>query len=402
MNNKEFNKRKREIENLMENVLAFRDYDIFKDTSYDSMSRQYRDVKVLWNPSDRQIKNAVKKFSSQSPGHTYGSFDIFLGDKPKSKRVKEVYSSSSQVYHLWANQSQASARQGGRMTRAFFEGQSCYSYGRHYEVGRIMEYKGVKVACINDRGYSHTTAKHIREAKYAVRDLMPVVTNADFNVYAGLISMQDAIVDDLMNHFSRTKFWQGSIRKLQAQKSGYSDFDDVHEFNKTCTALKHPELTIDIDQEFVDLMNDYILERLDRQKTLDAGADARRAKRQAEQLKKNKVDVQRWRAGEINATSFISSLSPQILRVSKDNSVVRTSRGAEVPMKDALLLLRRLNNGKVKSGTKIGSFKLDSVKDGIIKIGCHTIALSEANQVLKIGEYERNFELIVNEEKTND
>jgi len=36
------------------------------------------------------------------------------------KRVKTVYSKSSQVFHLWANQSQSNARQGGKITRAFF------------------------------------------------------------------------------------------------------------------------------------------------------------------------------------------------------------------------------------------------------------------------------------------
>lgn len=37
------------------------------------------------------------------------------------KRIKRVFSSSSQVLHLWANQSQDSARQSG-IGRTYFEG----------------------------------------------------------------------------------------------------------------------------------------------------------------------------------------------------------------------------------------------------------------------------------------
>lgn len=80
----------------------------------------------------------------------------------RSKRIKTVFSSSAQVYHLWANQSQPSARQGGSITRAYFNGVSAYSYGSHYEVGRIINYRGVTLGIVNSTKSSHTTAKHTR------------------------------------------------------------------------------------------------------------------------------------------------------------------------------------------------------------------------------------------------
>lgn len=41
---------------------------------------------------------------------------------------------NSMVAHLWANEKQESANG----SNFYFEGESIYSYGRHFEVGRIV------------------------------------------------------------------------------------------------------------------------------------------------------------------------------------------------------------------------------------------------------------------------
>ena len=55
-----------------------------------------------------------------------------------AKRIKKVFSSSDQVIHLWANQSQTEARS----RNVFFKGTSIWSYGFHYELGRLIQFKG--------------------------------------------------------------------------------------------------------------------------------------------------------------------------------------------------------------------------------------------------------------------
>lgn len=68
------------------------------------------------------------------------------------------------VAHLWANEKQESANG----SNFYFEGESIYSYGRHFEVGRIVRNKrGEKAYLINDIYYSSSTSKHqcrVREA----------------------------------------------------------------------------------------------------------------------------------------------------------------------------------------------------------------------------------------------
>lgn len=70
------------------------------------------------------------------------------------------------VAHLWANEKQESANG----SNFYFEGESIYSYGRHFEVGRIVRNKrGEKAYLINDTYYSSATSKH----QYYVREAIP-------------------------------------------------------------------------------------------------------------------------------------------------------------------------------------------------------------------------------------
>lgn len=73
---------------------------------------------------------------------------------------------NSMVAHLWANEKRESANG----SNFYFEGESIYSYGRHFEVGRIVRNKrGEKAYLINDTYYSSTTSKH----QYYVREAIP-------------------------------------------------------------------------------------------------------------------------------------------------------------------------------------------------------------------------------------
>lgn len=73
---------------------------------------------------------------------------------------------NSMVAHLWANEKEESARG----SNLFFEGRSIYSYGYHFEVGRIVRNKcGEKAYLLNDKYYSSSTCKH----QHCVRSVIP-------------------------------------------------------------------------------------------------------------------------------------------------------------------------------------------------------------------------------------
>lgn len=293
--------------------------------------------------------------------------------------MKKVFSSHSQVIHLWANQSQESARS----KNVFFSDTSIYSYGTHYRLGELTEYRGVKVALINNTGYSNTTAKHIHNAWSSVSHMTRLKVGHDFDVFKGLISTQTKLVNGIMDHFSHLKF--------------YPDYDihnsriigQINEFNLTCIRLQHSDLKIDLNADFMLLMSEHVKNRNLKNAAIDAKKNDPKVieEKRLYDLHKLQIDIQAWRLGG-PLTTDIRNLRPMLLRVKESISetLVQTSGGAEVPLRDAIKLLSLIENKQQQCGEKVGAFILDTVNyvTGIVKIGCHDIHLSEAKHVLNL------------------
>jgi hypothetical protein len=287
------------------------------------------------------------------------------------KRIKRVFSNADQVIHLWANQSQSDAR----CRNAYFEGESVFSYGSHYELGRFIMYRGVRVAMINSKGYSMTTQGHINSAYSATRHLPHLKTTGSLmDVRGALVEQQGKLLDILFDHFSGLKFRVGS---KWDRESDYGDESWVKEFNSLCVTLKHPELALDLNETFIGLYDSHIQLRLERDAQLNTPEAI--ALRDAKAAKRHAGAIEKWRAGG-TLTKELRNLPRQLIRVNGDT--VQTSGGAEVPLSHALRLLKMVDRGTAKAGEPVGSFTLLAIQGDNVKIGCHTIAISEARAVL--------------------
>ena len=295
-----------------------------------------------------------------------------------AKRLKRVFTNKDQVLHLWANQSQTDAR----CSNVFFDGESCYSYGHHYELGRLVEFNGKTVALINSYRYSNTTAKHIRAAWSACSHLIRVESNAFSDIRGSFVQWQDRLINEIFDYFkSRSKTW-------------YDSFDDqwwvtqLNEFNHSCELLGFSDLKLEPDVEFKELWLDHrkcIQARLDFLNTPEQLLikQAQREKRLAKKREKYQQEIDLWLNNEKSNLTYDArqTLSTHLIRV-KDNEV-QTSGGARVPLDHALRLLNIIEKGSIKSGERVGHFSVNKL-DGIgnIIIGCHTINIEHAKTVL--------------------
>jgi hypothetical protein len=93
--------------------------------------------------------------------------------------MKHVFS-NSQLAHVWASQSQESGRNAnGSM---FFDGNTMYSYGRHYAMATIhKDTNGNKLVLVNEHRYSMTTGRQRSDVLDAIRGtryiMVPDVTS---------------------------------------------------------------------------------------------------------------------------------------------------------------------------------------------------------------------------------
>lgn len=305
----------------------------------------------------------------------------------KPKRIKRVFTNPSEVMHRWANQTQSDAR----CKNAYFDGKSVFSYGSHYELGRLIEFRGRTVAVINDSGYSKTTSGHISSAWHAVEHMPRVKTPGDFStgcVRRGLVIEQDKLVDDLFNHFKRVSFYVGE--KQWGLKGEYGDVGgyakQVSEFNAKVVGFGYPELALDINSDFIKSFDAKLVIGVERAKIKDAAKIAQRAADDLERQIQAKENVEAWRAGR---QVSINGLSPQILRVNGD--LVESSRGASVTLKEARAFLRAIETKKIKPGTKVGDYTFNGMttlnsaaheRELAVKVDCHTIAVSELRAVV--------------------
>lgn len=296
-----------------------------------------------------------------------------------SKRIKRVFSNGSQVIHLWANEVQSDARS----KNVFFEGDSVYSYGYHYKLGQIHKVNGIKIALVNSRRYSNTTAKHQSWASSAVNHMLKLRSSDVARIDIAIKETQESIVSQLMGHFSQRRFWTG-------YKIKRSDFNNIDNFNKICDLVKVKHLKIDLTDDFIKLMNAHVKLCLKKQSVKDKIKELARIEGNKIRIERDKihaaqaqVDLTAWLHAQGPLTGPMHRINPQLIRINKTTRMVETTMGAEVPLDEALTMLARIQKGLAKQGDKIGGFTLEEVKGSIVKIGCHKIDFKEASVILK-------------------
>lgn len=243
-----------------------------------------------------------------------------------------------------------------------------------YELGRLIEFRGKTVALINDRGYSVTTSKHISQAFSAVSHILNIGTKGDFDILKSVQSKKSFLEEEMKKHFKKLSFYAYSYKGSWLETQ-------INVFNQFCHTLRLKKYQVKINDKYINEYNEHIQKRLARQSQLKSPELV--LKREQKALKKAESDIVRWRQGGI-ITNAVRNLNPQLIRISGDT--VQTSRGAEVPLKDARTLLNSILDGKAEglilSQTTINGFKLTDFENNVVTIGCHRISLDDAKKVL--------------------
>lgn len=282
--------------------------------------------------------------------------------------MKKVFTTSDQVIHLWANQSQESAR----CKNVFFDGTSLYSYGYHYKLGEIVSFNGKTVALINNEGYSHTTQKHIRQALSACSHLPTLTIEGELSIdriEESLLNEQNELMNDLFNIFSRRSVWLEG--RFNYNKENY-----IPEFNKKCLDLGFEHLSLELDQNYSDLVTEHL-------QKVSEKILKRTEEKNKNYLEQQKVDIENWRKGGVIKYS-IRNLPFQLIRIT--NEKIITSSGAEISLDEGVKAYKKLISNELKENDAIGDFNFTNTQnlenDKIVIIGCHKILMSEIRNVL--------------------
>lgn len=345
---------------------------------------------------------------------------------------------NSMVAHLWANEKKESARG----SNFFFEGESIYSYGYHFEVGRIVRNKrGEKAYLINDIYRSSSTSKH----QCCVRDTIPTgskVFSVGYNmsntgnmtfVTSKLESIKTAIgkyqkartrlfYQDIWGVFrsiiNYIEFFGMGTPKSLLKKSANDWLGAKHELSWSPDKVKR-EYVRELKRVFQILLNHQPLEvlgtvnvivdevcgegtwikYLERIKRFEKSREEKEKikietyrKEQEARNKPLKKRIQMWKSGEISQLYYhcFDNDQPNVwLRIK--NGKIETSKGIKITQTEAERLWRL-----IKVFHDGGQFKHDLVLDvtghrwafncyenDMLTAGCHRIAYSEMEGVAR-------------------
>lgn len=295
--------------------------------------------------------------------------------------MKKVFANRISCAHVWAAQSQAEGRAGN----VFFDGPTIYSYGRHFPIASFQR----GIVLYNCDGYSNSTAKHkltvasalyglgvkrIDVSKRFVTGDDPKGCLEDFGARREVLLLKAA------GARSRTESYLAEADMIESQARDYAQ----------AFKLRAPKFKPFERERFAAMIaKQRAAAKLDNERRTAEYAE--REKRYRERAAKREAQypivLDAWRRRELLPREEYSTIDcysdkPTELRLSKDGASVETSRGADVPIRDAKLLwtlihATRLNRQPITDTAQfgdVGAFRLREIDaDGNATIGCHTL-----------------------------
>jgi hypothetical protein len=240
-----------------------------------------------------------------------------MGAIPHKTNIKNEMN-NSELAHAWAHQVKSS----GKGSNFFYEGASLYSYGRHFEVARIVEIDGTTVAIMNPDRYSMTTGRHQTEARHAVSHL------------------RQARISPECYRWDRITSAATLAEAVEAQNARAARLVEEAAEEKRARARELRE----------------------------------RRKREAEDFGKA---LDAWRAG--GPLPWAARQNPVALRVTGGR--IETTHGAQVPVRIAPLAWDLIQRRESDPEFSWDNYRGLAVAGGDLVVGCHRIPLAEVARV---------------------
>jgi len=281
----------------------------------------------------------------------------------------------NEVAHFWANQSQTEGKAGN----IFFEGKSIYSYGKHFEIARIVTAPN-KMECVlfTTRDYSVSTTHHKSIVWRAINQKMFTVPSFD-NTKENIDTYLKKIVEL-------------QAKQTRAKSNNYGDDlnDTINEAFDYCNYFRIKSIAI---RKWVTLKDDkQLFSPAELKKIKDQQAKfllQKKAERQAKELRLQNqkaeflAELEKWKNGEIERCPYNWQFpTDTLLRISDDR--IQTSKGAEITVKCALRLWNALKTNTADNMVLDNNYTVNDVNPSFIKIGCHQIPMSEINRIAQI------------------
>ena len=296
--------------------------------------------------------------------------------------MKKVFSTSSEVVHLFANKTQEEAKNQTR--NIYFNKNSLFSYGAHYKLAQHL--KGGAIL-INTRGYSVTTSKHINEITQASRHLIQY--NSEEVLLANVLQEVESLVKKLprarqnkLSYIARIKslwnklqFFQTYLKRNKINKIYWSNNTILRPIiDKRCKAYKR-------------LL--HIVKHIDNLPILEKEVKEAKAKQDKKEATKQKQLIRQYRLGKSDFVRLEFDLLQ--LRYNEQGYYIHTSQNVKLSLVDGLKAIESLEAlqyneeaiNKHLKGQKIHHYTITKAQNKALFVGCHKVKFEEIKRLAK-------------------
>lgn len=252
----------------------------------------------------------------------------------------------------------------GKGSNFFYEGNTIYSYGHHFPIAKKI---GNHTVLFTNQSYSVSTSKHISTTRQSIPQSVRV------------IYVSDPSADSKAAHKKNYRELKSNLQALRPKLA------------RTRTGWNR-DTTIRDMQNIIEDLNDYTrLFKLgfhqvpgfvfNEKENKEMGSRLRKAaaKKRAAVLKRNKNQIDNWKAGKIKSLSW--SINDVFLRITDDN--IQSSKGAIVNINAAKRIWKAICKVKetkqpFSGSLSVGRYTLNNITAaGNVTIGCHHIKYQE-------------------------
>jgi len=278
--------------------------------------------------------------------------------------MRRVFSSHSEVCHVWAQQKQDTGRSGN----IFFRDRSIFSYGEHFEMARFVDSETVFLTV---HRYSVSTAKHLSLVRRAVTHktvfCVPSFTDHQENLMYLIDQAKDSYDEaKRARKYAESRIYRAKCYVDQARQYMTKFQIQAPDSHKELWLALHTETYLNGDVQAQLVARARAAQAAEREATKQA-----RLRREAEEA----AQLEQWVRGEMDWGRFST------MRLRVRGGEVQTTHGASVPVIEARKLYRALKAGLNVAGQHIGYYTVTRVTETEIIIGCHTIPLAEIERI---------------------
>lgn len=298
---------------------------------------------------------------------------------------------TSEVAHYFANQLQDNARNANNsfyFNRDYKGVLTIYSYGSHFPIARFSkDSQGNEVLFFTLRNYSNTTAKHINKVYSATNHIKKVycyLQSWDSDTIEASFKAWENNINQNLKSLATARKPERYIFKIQRE------LEQVNEFCKTLNI----EPTIELKELINSIDNNTFNDILTSKAEIIAKENKEKKEKKEKEAKEVLIELDKFRAFEPCEIYKIRKTNFDYLRYNKEANIIETTQNVKIEYKEAQNLYRYIthllptlakNEKKIIQGVNISHYRVNSISNKEVKIGCHTITIKEiinfANQL---------------------